>query len=115
MDFALDNLKSKLGSKNIIPDLNQAKNSLKYAWPALRLALTVFEKTLDSAPIPGLKGTVGGILELAKTEEVITRSPIRHCHDNINDHCLGADTKHRGRPRAPDTDNDAYLHFETMG
>lgn len=94
MDFALDNLKSKLGSKSTIPD--QAKNSLKYAWPALRLALTVFEKTLDGAPIPGLKGTVGGILELAKTEEVSTRSTIGHCHDN--DHCLGVDTKHGGRP-----------------
>jgi hypothetical protein len=34
------------------------------------LALTVFEKTLDGVPIPGLKGLIAGILELAKTEEV---------------------------------------------
>jgi hypothetical protein len=32
--------------------------------------LIVFEKTLDGVPIPGIKGSVGGILELAKNEEV---------------------------------------------
>jgi hypothetical protein len=40
-------------------------NALKYTWPALKLALTVLEKTLDGVPIPGLKGTIGGFLELA--------------------------------------------------
>jgi len=70
MDVRLGGLKSRLKSKRITR--NQVNNSLKYAWPALRLALTVFEKTLNGVPIPGLKGTVGGILVLAKTEEVST-------------------------------------------
>jgi hypothetical protein len=39
-------------------------NALKYTWPALKLALTVLEKTLDGVPIPGLKGAIGGFLEL---------------------------------------------------
>jgi hypothetical protein len=47
-------------------------SGLKYTWPALKLALNVFEKTLDGVPIPGLKGSVGGILVLAKAEEVST-------------------------------------------
>jgi hypothetical protein len=49
-------------------------DSLKHTWPALRLALTVLEKTLNGVPIPGLKGAIGGFLELAKTEEVSARA-----------------------------------------
>ena len=49
---------------------DQAIDGLQYAWPALRLALTVFEKTLDGVPIPGLKGSIGGFLQLAKVAEV---------------------------------------------
>jgi hypothetical protein len=61
-------LKSKLGISN---KLSQVKNdSLGLSWCALKLALTVFEKTLDGVPNPGLKGAVGGFLELAKKEEV---------------------------------------------
>ncbi|KIM82294.1 hypothetical protein PILCRDRAFT_8104 [Piloderma croceum F 1598] len=42
---------------------------LKYTWPALKLALTVFEGILDGVPIPGLKGAIGGFLELVKAAE----------------------------------------------
>ena len=52
----------------ITPD--RLNTPLQCAWPALKLSLTVFEKTLDGVPIPGLKGLIGGILQLAKTEEV---------------------------------------------
>ncbi|KIM77067.1 hypothetical protein PILCRDRAFT_12252 [Piloderma croceum F 1598] len=44
-------------------------NALEYTWLALKLALTVLEKTLDGVPIPGLKGAIGGFLEIAKTVE----------------------------------------------
>ena len=71
MAAALDSLKSKLKSKWIASD--QLNSQLQCAWPALKLALTVFEKTLDGVPIPGLKGSIGGILELVKTEEVSVR------------------------------------------
>ena len=43
---------------------------MKSVLSALRLALTIFEMTLDGIPIPGLKHKVGGILMLAKMEEV---------------------------------------------
>jgi len=59
---------SKLKSKWIAH--NRKISPLECAWPALKLALIVFEKTLDGVPIPGIKGSVGGILELAKNEEV---------------------------------------------
>ena len=71
MSATLDSLKSKLRSKWIASD--QLNSPLQCAWPALKLALTVFEKTLDGVPIPGLKGSIGGILELVKTEEVSMR------------------------------------------
>jgi hypothetical protein len=58
---------SKLKSKWIAH--NRKISPLECAWPALKLALIVFEKTLDGVPIPGIKGSVGGILELAKNEE----------------------------------------------
>jgi hypothetical protein len=61
----MNNIKSKL---RITRD--PAVNALEYTWPALKLALTVFEKTLNGVPIPGLKGAIGGFLELAKTAEV---------------------------------------------
>ena len=61
-------IKSKLQSSRITGD--PAVNALKYTWPALKLALTVLEKTLDGVPIPGLKGAIGGFLELANTAEV---------------------------------------------
>jgi hypothetical protein len=63
----LGKLKGNTSTKAAV---KRSKESLTYAWPALRLALTVFEKTLDGVPIPGLKGAVGGILVLAKSEEV---------------------------------------------
>ena len=72
MDAKLKTITSKLKSTIITRD--QATLALKYAWPALRLALIVFEKTLNGVPIPGLKGAIGGILELAKTTEVSTRA-----------------------------------------
>jgi hypothetical protein len=62
--------KLKLRNASTKSAVKQSKESLTYAWPALRLALTVFEKTLDGVPIPGLKGAVGGILVLSKSEEV---------------------------------------------
>ena len=68
MATTLDALKSKLKSNWTAHD--RLNSPLQCAWPALKLALTVFEKTLDGVPIPGLKGLIGGILELAKTEEV---------------------------------------------
>ena len=71
MDLKLQTLKSKLKSKS-----DQANNAVKYSWPALKLALTVFEKTLSGIPIPGLKGALGGFLELAKAEEVSARVTI---------------------------------------
>lgn len=52
----------------------QGIDALKYAWPALRLTLTTFEKILDGVPIPGLKGAIGGFLELVKNEEVGDRA-----------------------------------------
>ena len=61
-------IKSTRQSSRIIGD--PAVNALKYTWPALKLALTVLEKTLDGVPIPGLKGAIGGFLELANTAEV---------------------------------------------
>jgi hypothetical protein len=60
-------IKSKLQSLRITDD--PAVNALKYTWPALKLALTVLKKTLDGVPIPGLKGAIGGFLELAETAE----------------------------------------------
>jgi hypothetical protein len=55
-------IKSKLKSTRITRD--RASDALKYT-SALDMALTVFEKTLAGVPIPGLKGAVGGIFELA--------------------------------------------------
>ena len=71
MDLKLRTLRLKLKSKS-----DQANNAAKYSWPALKLALTVFEKTLSGIPIPGLKGALGGFLELAKAEEVSARMTI---------------------------------------
>ena len=71
MDIRPETLKSKLRSNWITRD--QANNALKSAWPALKLALTVLDKTLGAVPIPGLKGAVGGILVLSKAEEVSAR------------------------------------------
>jgi hypothetical protein len=51
-----------------------SESVLKYAWPALKMALTVLEKTLDGVPVPGLKGAIGGFLELAKATEVSARA-----------------------------------------
>jgi hypothetical protein len=70
MDTTLGTLKSKLKFNWTARARDQVNSPLQCAWPALKLALTVFEKTLDGVPIPGLKGLIGGILELAKTEEV---------------------------------------------
>ena len=70
MDNKLKNIASKLKSRRTTHDQLEVIDALKHAWPALKLALTVFEKTLDGVPIPGLKGAIGGILELAKTAEV---------------------------------------------
>ncbi|KIM87812.1 hypothetical protein PILCRDRAFT_262044 [Piloderma croceum F 1598] len=67
MNTKLKTIKSNLQSLRITSD--PAVNALKYTWPALKLALTVLEKTLDGVPIPGLKGAIGGFLELAKTAE----------------------------------------------
>jgi len=67
---ALEKLKVKLGNTSTKAAVKRSQESLTYAWPALRLALTVLEKTLDGVPIPGLKGAVGGILVLSKSEEV---------------------------------------------
>ena len=61
-------IKSTLQSSRIAGD--PTVNALKYTWPALKLALTVLEKILDGVPIPGLKGAIGGFLELAQTAEV---------------------------------------------
>jgi hypothetical protein len=72
MDLKLKTIGSKLKSTVITHD--QATLVLKYAWPALKLALVVFQKTLNGVPIPGLKGAIGGNLELAKTMEVSTRA-----------------------------------------
>jgi hypothetical protein len=36
----------------------------------LKLAVQVFEKTLDSVPVPGLKGAIGGILMIVDQFEV---------------------------------------------
>jgi hypothetical protein len=55
-------------------DDDPAIDALKYAWPALKMALTVLEKTLNGVPVPGLKGAIGGFLELAKATEVSTRA-----------------------------------------
>jgi hypothetical protein len=63
----METIKSKLQSLRIADD--PAVNALKYTWPALKLALIVLEKTLDGVPIPGLKGAIGGFLELAETAE----------------------------------------------
>jgi hypothetical protein len=68
MNTKLKTIKSKLQSSRITD--NPAVSALKYTWPALKLALTVLEKTLDGVPILGLKGAIGGFLELAKTAEV---------------------------------------------
>jgi hypothetical protein len=64
----MQSIKSKFKSSKHPHD--QAIGGLKYSWPALKLALTVFEKTLDGVPIPGLKGSIGGFLELTKVAEV---------------------------------------------
>jgi hypothetical protein len=69
MKAKLNTIKSKL---RIASD--PAVDALEYTWPALKLALTVLEKTLDGVPIPGLKGAIGGFLELAKTTEVSART-----------------------------------------
>ena len=36
----------------------------------LKLALTLAEKALDGLPIPGAKGTIGGVLRLIEQAEV---------------------------------------------
>jgi hypothetical protein len=71
INFKLESIKSTLKSATkSFRDQTVDELNLKYAWPALRLALTVFEKTLDGVPIPGLKGSIGGFLELTKVAEV---------------------------------------------
>jgi hypothetical protein len=92
---------------------NQAIDGLTYAWPALKLALTIFEKTLDGVPIPGLKGSIVGFLELSKIVEVCAeRSFPRSCrfaHKYPDNHPeLG------GCHRAPETDYEAYRYFYAM-
>ena len=71
--FKMESIKSKLKLATR-SSRNRTNDGLKYAWPALKLTLTVFEKTLGGVPIPGLKGSVGGLLELAKTAEVCAKA-----------------------------------------
>jgi hypothetical protein len=68
MNRQLGSIVSKLKPTRNTPV--QAIDALKYAWPALRLTLTTFEKVLAGVPIPGLTGAIGGFLELAKNGEV---------------------------------------------
>jgi hypothetical protein len=68
MNTKLEAIKSNLQSLIITSD--PRVDVLKYTWQALKLALTILEKTLDGVPIPGLKGAIGGFLELANTAEV---------------------------------------------
>ena len=51
MDAPLGYLRAKLKSKI---NREQVTSSLEYAWPALKLGLAVFEKTLDGVPIPAV-------------------------------------------------------------
>jgi hypothetical protein len=73
MAATLGKLNAKLTNKLANTAVGPSKESLTYAWAALRLALTVLEKTLDGVHIPGLKGAVGGILVLAKSKEVSSK------------------------------------------
>jgi hypothetical protein len=70
---------------------------LKYTWPALKLALTVLEKTLDGVPIPGLKGAIGGFLELTKATEVSARTT-NWATRTVTHRCLGIDPELKGCP-----------------
>jgi hypothetical protein len=107
----MQSIKSKF--KSIKHPRNQAIDGLKYAWPALRLALTVFEKTLDGVPIPGLKGSIGGFLELAKAAEVCVEQLIPQCCP-LPDRSTGVDPELGGCDRAPEADYDTHFHFHSM-
>lgn len=89
---------------------DQAKQALKNAWPALKLTLTVLEKTLDGVPIPGLKGAVGGFLELAKIQEVRLKA-IYSSHAEIS---VGIDQELRGRLRTSDADGKTHHHSQPL-
>jgi hypothetical protein len=106
----MQSIKSKLKSSK---PHDQAIDGLKYAWPALRLALTVFEKTLDGVPIPGLKGSIGGFLELAKVAEVCAERLIpQSC--SISDSSTGVNPELGGCAPAPEADYDTHFHFYSV-
>ena len=46
--------------------------SLRTAKASLVQALTITEKLLDGCPIPGVKGTIGGVLHIITEAEVCT-------------------------------------------
>jgi hypothetical protein len=107
----LESIKTKL--KLTKRPRDKTIDGLTYAWPAFKLALTVFEKTLDGVPIPGLKGSIGGFLELAKIAEVCAEQP---CPQS----CLPA-YKYRdvhpelgGCPRTSEADRETYRYFYAM-
>ena len=50
--------------------LSPSESSLETAKSALKLSLLIVEKALDGLPIPGAKGTIGGLLEVIKGLEV---------------------------------------------
>ena len=111
MKTKLNTIKSKLG---ITGD-----PKLEYTWPALKLALTVLEKTLDGVPIPGLKGAIGGFLELAKTAEVSARTTNADRAASRRESLIahdspGIDPELRGYPRSPGAYHEAHSHFSTV-
>jgi len=112
MDGQLNAITSKLKSTIITHD--RTTLALKYAWPALKLALIVFEKTLDGVPIPGLKGAIGGILELAKTTEVSIKATQWPATCSRTHNWLGIDPECGGCPRASEAHHEAYSHLQTL-
>jgi hypothetical protein len=77
---------------------------LKYTWPALKLALTVFEGILDGVPIPGLKGAIGGFLELVKAAEVSARVT----------NWATCTVAHRCPGIGPETCRESHSHFKML-
>ena len=104
----MQSIKSKLKSSKQPHD--QAIDG-KYAWPALKLALTVFEKTLDGVPIPGLKGSIGGFLEIANIAEVC--AVILRCY-SITHRYTDINTKQGGCRPTPEAGYDTHFHLFTV-
>ncbi|PBK77602.1 WD40 repeat-like protein [Armillaria solidipes] len=58
--------------ERIMPSLSIPSPNTRTTKEGLKLALTLAEKALDGLPIPGVKGTVGGVLKLIENAERVS-------------------------------------------